>query len=109
MALERGSGWVARGRGPALLSDKRGRGQVLLGTSSVVEISLTLALEDATRLIIDVDDELLARAMAFIGIEDRAAVIQHALELPERIESGRQLSALAGTDGDAVAAPLRRG
>lgn len=109
MAPERGSGWVACGRGPALLSDKRRRGQVLLGTSSAVEISLTLALEDAMRLINDVDDELLARAMAFIGIEDRAAVIQHALELPVRIESGRLLSALAGTDGDAVAAPLRRG
>ena len=62
-----------------MLLDKLERGQVLLGTSPVVEISLTLALEDAMRMTIDVDDDLLARAIAFTEIEDRAAVIQHAL------------------------------
>ena len=61
------------------------------------------------RMTIDVDDEPLTLAAALTGIEDRAAVIQHALELLVRIESGRQLSALAGTDGDVVAAPRRRG
>lgn len=61
------------------------------------------------RMTIDVDDELLACATAFIGIKDRAAVIQHALELLVRIESGRQLSALGGSDRDAEAAPRRRG
>ena len=98
------------GRGTELLLEvMNARGQVLLGTSPVVEISLTLALEDAMRMTIDVDEELLACATAFIGIDDRSAVIQHALELLVRIESGRQLSALAGTDGDAVASPRRRG
>lgn len=96
-----------RGRGPALLLDKRERGQVLIGTSPVVEISLTLAPEDAMRMTIDVDDESLTRAAALTGIEDRSAVIRHALELLIRIESGRQLSALGASDRDAVAAPRR--
>ena len=109
MAPERGSGRVARGRGSALLLDKLELGQVLLGTSPVVEISLTLALEDAMRLTNDVDDESLTLDAALTGIEDRTVVIQRALELLVRIESGRQLSTLAGTDGDAVAAPRRRG
>ena len=61
------------------------------------------------RLTIDVDDETLARAIALTGIEDRAKLIQNALELLVRIESGRQLGTLAGSDRDAVAAPRRRG
>lgn len=61
------------------------------------------------RMTIDVDDESLTCAAALTGIEDRAAVIQHALELLVRIESGRQLSALGGSDRDAGAAPRRRG
>lgn len=59
------------------------------------------------RLTIDVDDESLTRA-ALTGLEDRAAVIQHALEFLLRIESRRQLCALGGSDRDAVAAPRRR-
>lgn len=61
------------------------------------------------RLTIDIDDETLARAIALTGFEDRAKLIQNALELLVRIESGRQLGTLAGSDRDAVAAPRRRG
>ncbi len=61
------------------------------------------------RLTIDVDDETLARAIALTGFEDRAKLIQNALKLLVRIESGRQLGTLAGSDRDAVAAPRRRG
>lgn len=104
----KGSGWVARGRDQALALDKRERGQVLIGTSPVVEIVPILAMEGSMRLTIDVDDESLTRAAALTGIEDRAAVIQHALEFLLRIESRRQLCALGGSDRDAVAAPRRR-
>ena len=91
-----------------MLLDKRERGQGLIGTFPVAEASPTLALEDAMRMTIDVDDELLARAMAFTGIDDHAALIRRALELLVRIESGRQLCALGGGDREAVAAPRRR-
>ena len=50
------------------------------------------------RLTIGVDDETLARAIALTGFEDRAKLIQNALEHLERIESGRQLGALGGSD-----------
>ena len=75
----------------------------------IVSISPSLVLESSMRLTIDVDDETLARAIAISGFEDRAKLIQNALELLVRIESGRQLGTLAGSDRDAVAAPRRRG
>ena len=73
----------------------------------IVSISPILVLVGSMRLTIDVDDESLTRAAALTGIEDQAAVIQHALELLVRIESGRQLCALGGSDRDAVPAPRR--
>ena len=75
----------------------------------IVSISPILVLESSMRLTIDVDDETLARAIALTGFEDRAKLIQNALKLLVRIESGRQLGTLAGSDRDAVAAPRRRG
>ena len=75
----------------------------------IVSISPSLVLESSKRLTIDVDDETLARAIALTGFEDRAKLIQNALELLVRIESGRQLGTLAGSDRDAVAAPRRHG
>lgn len=60
------------------------------------------------RLTIDVDDESLMRAAALTGMDDHAALIRRALELLVRIESGRQLCALGGSDRDAGAAPRRR-
>lgn len=109
LSSRRGRGWVARGRGTDLLLEvMNARGQVLLGTSPVVEISLTLALEDAMRLIIDVDDESLTRAAALTGMDDHVALIRRAIELLVRIESGRQLGALGGSDPVAEAAPRSR-
>ena len=57
------------------------------------------------RLTIDVDDESLTRAAALTGINDHAALIRCALELLVRIESGRQLCALGGSDRDAESCP----
>ena len=74
----------------------------------IVSISPILVLESSMRLTIDVDDESLTRAAALTGMDDQAALIRCALELLVRIESGRQLCALGGSDRDAVAAPRRR-
>lgn len=60
------------------------------------------------RSTIDVDDESLTRAAALTGMDHHAALIRRALELLVRIESGRQLCALGGSDRDAVPAPRRR-
>ena len=74
----------------------------------IVSISPILVLEGSMRLVIDVDDESLTRAAALTGMDDHAALIRRAIELLVRIESGRQLGTLAGSDRDAVAAPRRR-
>ena len=74
----------------------------------IVSISPILVLEGSMRLVIDVDDESLTRAAALTGMDGHAALIRRAIELLVRIESGRQLGTLAGSDRDAVAAPRRR-
>lgn len=74
----------------------------------IVSISPILVLESSMRLTIDVDDESLTCAAALTGMDDHAALIRRALELLVRIESGRQLCALGGSDRDAVTAPRRR-
>ena len=74
----------------------------------IVKIGPILVLEGSMRLTIDVDDESLTRAAALTGINDHAALIRRALELLVRIESGRQLCALGGSDRDAVPAPRQR-
>ena len=74
----------------------------------IVKIGPILVLEGSMRLTIDVDDESLTRAAALTGMDDHAVLIQRALELLLRIESGRQLCALGGSDRDAVPAPRRR-
>ena len=74
----------------------------------IVKIGHILVLEGFMRLTIDVDDELLTRAAALTGMDDHAALIPRALELLVRIESGRQLCALGGSDRDAVPAPRQR-
>ena len=74
----------------------------------IVKIGSILVLEGSMRLTIDVDDESLTCAAALTGMDDHAALIQRALELLVRIESGRQLCALGGSDRDAVPAPRQR-
>lgn len=81
---------------------------MLVGHRLIVKIGPILVVESSMRLTIDVDDESLTRAAALTGINDHAAVIRRALELLVRIESGRQLCALGGSDRDAVTAPRRR-
>lgn len=60
------------------------------------------------RATVTLDDELLARAEELTGIRERSALIRDAVELLVRIESGRQLAALGGTDPAADAAPRSR-
>ena len=57
------------------------------------------------RTTVTLDDDLLARAEELTGIRERSALIRDAVELLVRIESGRQLAALGGSDPAAEAAP----
>lgn len=67
-----------------------------------------LNVEVAMRTTVTLDDDLLARAEELTGIRERSALIRDAVELLVRIESGRQLAALGGSDAAAEAAPRSR-
>ena len=59
------------------------------------------------RTTLNIDDELLATAMEYTGVKERATVIRMALEGLVAREAGRRLARLGGTDPDAWAAPRR--
>ena len=60
------------------------------------------------RTTVTLDDDLLTRAQELTGISERSALIREAVELLVRIESGRQLAALGGSDPGVEAAPRSR-
>lgn len=68
----------------------------------------SIVVEVAMRTTVTLDDDLLARAEELTGISERSALIRDAVELLVRIETGRQLAALGGSDPAAEAAPRSR-
>ena len=50
------------------------------------------------RTTVTLDDDLLERAEELTGVSERSALIRDAVELLVRIETGRQLAALGGSD-----------
>ena len=68
----------------------------------------SIVVEVAMRTTVTLDDDLLARAEELTGIRERSTLIRDAVELLVRIETGRQLAALGGSDQAAEAAPRSR-
>ena len=68
----------------------------------------SIFVEVVMRTTVTLDDDLLARAEELTGISERSALIRDAVELLVRIETGRQLAALGGSDQAAEAAPRSR-
>jgi Arc/MetJ family transcription regulator len=62
----------------------------------------------AMRTTIVLDDELLAKARAFTGVEEKSALVREALKALIERESARRLARLGGSEPDLVAAPRRR-
>ena len=60
------------------------------------------------RTTIVLDDELLAKARAFTGMEEKSALVREALKALIERESARRLARLGGSEPDLVAAPRRR-
>ncbi len=60
------------------------------------------------RTTVTVDDDLMERAAELTGIEERSSLVRAGLETLVRVEAGRRLAALGGSDPDAAAAPRRR-
>ena len=68
----------------------------------------SIVVEVVMRTTVTLDDDLLARAEELTGIRERSTLIRDAVELLVRIETGRQLAALGGSDQAAEAAPRSR-
>ena len=60
------------------------------------------------RTTVALDDDLMARARAYTGIEETAAVLREALRALIERESARRLAALGGSEPLIEAAPRRR-
>lgn len=60
------------------------------------------------RTTVTIDDELLATAKRYLGIEETPAVIRTAMQKYVQWEAARRLAALGGTMPEAEAPPRRR-
>ena len=62
------------------------------------------------RTTVDLDDELMKKAAEYTGIKQKTALLEEALRQMIRLEAGRRLVALGGSDPNAklTAAPRRR-
>lgn len=60
------------------------------------------------RTTIVLDDELLAAAREYTGIEEKSALVREALRALVQREAARRLARLGGSDPSAEAAPRRR-
>ncbi|MDR0958894.1 MAG: type II toxin-antitoxin system VapB family antitoxin [Propionibacteriaceae bacterium] len=61
------------------------------------------------RTTVTLKPDLIADASRLTGIENKSDVVNEALELLVRVEAGRRLAALGGSDPDARISPRRRG
>jgi len=62
----------------------------------------------AMRTTITLDDELLARAKHYTGVEETSALVREALKALVQREAARRLARLGGTEPDLVAPPRRQ-
>jgi len=60
------------------------------------------------RTTIALDDELVAKAQNFTGVQEKSTLVHEALKALIARESGRRLALLGGSDPKATAAPRRR-
>lgn len=60
------------------------------------------------RTTLAIDDELLAKARLFTGLNEKSAIVREALKALIERESARRLARLGGSDPDATAAPRRQ-
>jgi Arc/MetJ family transcription regulator len=60
------------------------------------------------RTTLALDDELLAKAQAFTGLEEKSAIVREALKALIERESARRLARLGGSEPKAKITPRRR-
>ncbi len=62
----------------------------------------------AVRTTIALDDELVAKAQAFTGLQEKSALVREALKALIERESARRLARLGGTEPDLKPVPRRQ-
>jgi Arc/MetJ family transcription regulator len=65
-------------------------------------------METPMRTTIALDDELIAKAQAFTGINEKSALVREALKALIERESARRLARLGGSEPDLADVPRRR-
>lgn len=60
------------------------------------------------RTTLALDDELVAKAQAFTGVQEKSALVREALKALIERESARRLARLGGSEPDLAAPPRRR-
>ena len=60
------------------------------------------------RTTLTLDDDLVAKAQKYTGIEEKSALVRLALKRLIESEAARRLAALGGSDPEATLAPRRR-
>lgn len=60
------------------------------------------------RTTVNIDDELMARAQALTGIEEKATLLREGLRALVEREAARRLAALGGSEPDVGPTPRRR-
>ena len=60
------------------------------------------------RTTLTLDDELMAKAARYTGLNEKSAIVQRALKTLVELEAGRRLALIGGTDPFATAGPRRR-
>lgn len=64
--------------------------------------------EFAMRTTIALDDDMLAKAQEYTGLQEKSALVREALKALIERESARRLARLGGSEPDLKAAPRRR-
>jgi Arc/MetJ family transcription regulator len=65
-------------------------------------------MEGAMRTTLALDDELLAQAQAYTGLQEKSALVREALKALIEREAARRLARLGGSRPDLKAPPRRR-
>jgi len=60
------------------------------------------------RTTLNIDDKLIERAKEITGIQEKTALIKHALETLIALDAGKRLAAMGGTMPDLKMIPRRR-
>jgi Arc/MetJ family transcription regulator len=69
---------------------------------------MSLDGDTGVRTTIALDDELVAKAQAFTGLQEKSALVREALKALIERESARRLARLGGTEPDLKPVPRRQ-